>query len=67
MTMNQAVAFRVKWKGCADLSPCVHLDLKLEGRYLRWKGTDLKRSVERYICNECGNSVVRPLKTLVSH
>jgi len=54
MAMNQGVAFRVRWKRRAGFLPCAHLDLKLKGRYLRWKGTDLKRSVERYTCNACG-------------
>ena len=67
MTMTQAAALRVRWKGRADLSPCAHQDLTLKGRYLRWKGTDLKRSLERYACNGCGTSVVRTFKTPVSH
>ena len=61
MTMKQAAALCVRWKGRADLSPCAHRDLTLEGRYLRWKGIDLKRSLERYICNGCGEPVVRTL------
>ncbi len=67
MTMNQATVLRVRWKGRADLSPCAHQDLTLKGRYLRWRGIDLKRSLERYICNACGKPVVRTLKTPVSH
>jgi hypothetical protein len=54
----KASALREIWKDLADLWACAHLDLKLEGRYLRWKGTDLKRSLERYTCNGCGESVV---------
>ena len=67
MALNQAVAFRMRWKGRAGLLPCAHLDLKLKGLYLRWKGTDFKRSVERCICNGCGEPVVRTLNTPVSH
>ena len=67
MTMNQTAALLVRWKGRADLSPCAHRDLTLEGRYLRWKGFDLKRSLERYTCNGCGEPVVRSLKTSGSH
>ena len=67
MTMNQAAALRVRWKGRADLSPCAHRDLTLKGRYLRWKGIDLKRSLERYTCNRCGKPVVLTLETPVSH
>jgi hypothetical protein len=67
MTMNQALALRVRWKGRVDLSPCAHLDLKLAGRYLRWKGSDLKRSLERYTCNGCGEPVIRTLKASISH
>ena len=67
MTMNQAAALRVRWKERVDPSPCAHPDLTLEGRYLRWKGIDLKRSLERYTCNGCGKPLVRTLKTPVSH
>ena len=67
MTMNQAAAVRVRWNGRADRSPCAHRDLTLNGRYLRWKGMDLKRSMERYTCKGCGASVVRTLHTPVSH
>jgi hypothetical protein len=67
MTMNQAAALRVRWKGRSDLSPCAHRDLTLKGRYLRWKGIDLKRSLEHYTCNGCGKVIVRTLKTPVSH
>ena len=67
MTMNQAAAFRVRSKRQMDLPPCAHLDLRLEGRYLRWKGFDLKRSLERYTCNGCGEPVVPTFKTLVAH
>jgi len=67
MMMHQAAALRVRWKGRSVLSPCAHRDLTLKGRYLRWKGIDLKRSLERYICNACGKLVVRTLKTPVSH
>ena len=67
MTMNQATALRVRWKGRADLSPCAHRDLTLKGRYRRWKGIDLKRSMERDTCQRCGTSVVRTLNTPVSH
>ena len=67
MTMNQAAALRVRWTGRADLSPCAHRDLTLEGRYLRWKGIDLKRALERYNCNGCGKPLVLTLETLVSH
>jgi hypothetical protein len=67
MIMSQATVLRVRWKGRADLSSCAHRDLTLKGRYLRWRGIDLKRSLERYICNACGKPVVRTLKTTVSH
>jgi hypothetical protein len=67
MTMNQVAALRVRWEERVDPSPCAHPDLTLEGRYLRWKGIDLKRSLERYSCNGCGEQVVRTLKTPVSH
>ena len=65
MTMNQAAALGVRWKGRVEFSPCAHRDLTLNGRYLRWKGIDLKRSLERYTCNGCGTSVVRTLNTPV--
>jgi hypothetical protein len=67
MIMNQAAALRVRWNGRADLSPCAHRDLTLKGRCLRWKGIDLKRSLERYTCNGCGKPIVCTLKTPVSH
>ena len=62
MIMNQAAALRVRWKGRADLSPCVHRDLTLKGRYLRWKGIDLKRALERYNCNGSDKPLVLQLK-----
>jgi hypothetical protein len=67
MTINQAATVLVKGRGRADLLLCAHRDLTLEGRYLRWKGFDLKRSLERYTCNGCGKPVVRSRKTSVSH
>ncbi len=54
---------RIKVNQPADRSPCAHPDLTLNGRYLRLKGLDLKRSTERYTCNACGKPVVRTLKT----
>jgi hypothetical protein len=57
-TLQASALLRVRWKELADLWTCAHLDLKLEGRYLRWKGTHLRRSLERYTCNGCGESVI---------
>jgi hypothetical protein len=42
---------------------CAHRDLTLKGRYLTLKGIDLNRSRERYICNACGQPMIRTLKT----
>jgi transposase-like protein len=39
---------------------CAHRALKL-------KGIDLRRSVERYACMDCGEPIVRTLKTSVSY
>jgi hypothetical protein len=42
MTLNQAVAFRVKWKERTERTPCEHLNLKLE-----WTGSG---STGNYSC-----------------
>jgi hypothetical protein len=44
---------------------CAHRGLTLKGRYLTLKGIDLKRSKERYICNACGQPMIRTFKTSV--
>ena len=62
MIMSQAEALHVRW----NLSRCIHRKLTLKGRYLRWKGIDLKRSLERYTCDACGKPIVCALKAPVS-
>lgn len=52
---------RFKFTQPTDRSPCEHQYLTLKGRYLTLKGTDLKRSRERYTCNTCGKPGVRTL------
>jgi hypothetical protein len=51
MTLNQAVAFRVKWKQRTDRTPCEHLNLELE-----WSGSG---STGNYSCIACDESVAR--------
>jgi hypothetical protein len=61
MTMNQAAAIRVRWKGRADLSSdCEHLNLELE-----WN--DLGCSTGDYTCIICGELVLHKHQEYVSH
>jgi hypothetical protein len=50
MTMNEAAAWRVKWKEQAHLSPCEHLNLELE-----W--SSVGHPTGTYICIICGEPV----------
>jgi hypothetical protein len=52
MTMDQAVALRVKWKQRADRSKCQHLNLELE-----WD--ELGHTTGNYVRILCGKSVAQ--------
>lgn len=62
-----AMKIHIKVNQSSDRSPCAHRVMILNGRYLTLKGTDLRRSKERYTCNMCGKQVVRTLKTPASY
>lgn len=59
MTMNQAVALRIKWTQRADRSPCAHLNLELE-----WN--ECGHSMGNYVCILCGEPVRRGCHAFLS-
>lgn len=67
---DERTPMRIRFKvnpSTAERSPCEHLYLTLKGRYLTLKGTDIKRSRERYTCNTCGKPGVRTLNPPASY
>lgn len=66
---NEQLPMRIRFKvtPSTERSPCEHQYLTLKGRYLTLKGTDIKRSRERYTCNTCGKPGVRTLNPPTSY
>jgi hypothetical protein len=52
MTMNQAVALRIKWTQQAVRSPCMHLNLEVE-----WNEAAIPMG--NYVCILCGEPVAQ--------